>query len=172
MALLAWLVFPLLALAICIGIGLLAERLARAELEPALLPALGFAAAIVVLGAAVGDRRRRRCRRARCCVAARGRRLRLVAARPLAARCGPGLGALAGVAVYVLYIAPVALSGKVTFLGYNLLNDTAIHLALVDWIGDHGSRYIAAGAVVVRRGDQRLRRQRATRSAATSCWRR
>jgi hypothetical protein len=36
----------------------------------------------------------------------------------------------------------VALSGGATFLGYYLLNDTAIHLALVDWIGDHGTRYL------------------------------
>ena len=50
MALTAWLVFPVLALAICVGIGLLAERAAGAEVPPALLPALGYATAIVVLG--------------------------------------------------------------------------------------------------------------------------
>src|SRR5206468_1716165 len=53
-----------------------------------------------------------------------------------------GFGGLAGFGAYLLHIAPVALTGQATFLGYNLLNDTAIHLALVDWIGDHGSRYI------------------------------
>src|SRR3954452_24763983 len=46
----AWILFPLIALAICTGIGLLAERLARAPVPPAVLPALGFAAAIAVLG--------------------------------------------------------------------------------------------------------------------------
>jgi hypothetical protein len=152
-AILAWLVFPLLALAVCLGTGLLAERATGLRLEPALLPALGFAAAIVVLaplmatgaGGAVG-----------CVVLAvlaiagfalavvpRGRGVTPRHTGDIRARLRPGPGALAGVAVYALYIAPVALSGKVTFLGYNLLNDTAIHLALVDWVGDHGSRFIA-----------------------------
>src|SRR5260370_20442338 len=54
-----------------------------------------------------------------------------------------GGGAVAGAATFALFIAAVALTGQATFLGYNLLNDTAIHLALVDWIGDHGSRFIA-----------------------------
>lgn len=138
--LLAWVVFPLLALAICTGVGLLAERLAGVELQPALVPPLGFAAAIVVLaplfalGAGEGP----------------GALLLIVAAmlgfvfgsgRGLAARLRPRAGAAAGLGAYALYIAPVALSGKATFLGYNLLNDTAIHLALVDWIGDHGTTY-------------------------------
>jgi hypothetical protein len=35
-AALAWLVFPLLALAVCVGAGLLAERAANARIEPAL----------------------------------------------------------------------------------------------------------------------------------------
>src|SRR3954447_26961455 len=48
-ALLAWLVFPLLAGAICVGVGLLAERLAGARLEPALLAPLRYAAAIAAL---------------------------------------------------------------------------------------------------------------------------
>lgn len=133
--LVAWVVFPLVALAICTGIGLLAERLAGARLEGALLPALGFAVGIVALGPlfALGA----------------GELAGLVLLAVMAAagfavaleRRRPGWGALAGLATYALHISPVALSGGATFLGYNLLNDTAIHLALVDWIGDHGSRY-------------------------------
>jgi hypothetical protein len=136
-ALLAWLVFPMLALAICAGIGLLAERAAGAELPPALLPALGYGTAIAVLGPV-------------CATGAGGSVAAIVLVLLALAglvlgrvrRLRPGAGAFAGIAVYALYIAPVALSGEVAFLGYNLLNDTAIHLALVDWIGDHGSHWI------------------------------
>src|SRR4051794_38681764 len=46
----AWILFPLIALAILTGIGLLAERAARADVHPALLPGLGLAGAIVLLG--------------------------------------------------------------------------------------------------------------------------
>src|SRR5438105_8235447 len=138
--LLAWIVFPLVALALCAGIGMLAERVAGVELHPALLPALGFATAIVRLGPLF----------ATGAGAVPGLVLLTVAAaagfalraRSLT-RLRPGLGALAGVAAYALHIAPVALSGTATFLGYNLLNDTAIHLALVDWISHHGSRWLA-----------------------------
>jgi hypothetical protein len=133
----AWALFPLAALAVCTGVGLLAARIARAELEPAAIPPLGFAASIVLLGP--------------LCATGAGEApalaLLLAAALtgfvvnpPRALRPGPG--AAAGLATYALYIAPVALSGSATFLGYNLLNDTAIHLALVDWIGDHGSRWL------------------------------
>jgi hypothetical protein len=133
----AWILFPLIALAILTGIGLLAERLARFEAHPALLPALGLAGAIAVLGplfatgasGVVG------------CIAL----VALAAGGWIAGgrmRMRPRFGALAGGAAYALHIAPVVLTGHATFLGYNLLNDTAIHLALVDWIGDHGSRYI------------------------------
>jgi hypothetical protein len=133
----AWILFPLIALAICTGIGLLAERLARAELEPPLIPALGFAAAIVVLGplftTGLGG-------------VSGAVLLALLASAGFVLgdvrRMRPSLGALTGAAAYALHIAPVALTGGATFLGYNLLNDTAIHLALIDWIGDHGSRYL------------------------------
>jgi len=42
-------VFPLAALAICTGVGLLAARLARADVHPAVVPGLGYAAAIALL---------------------------------------------------------------------------------------------------------------------------
>src|SRR3954452_435325 len=135
--LVASVVFPLVAVGICTGIGLLAERLAGVRLQGGLLPPLGYAAAIVVLGPgfALG--------------AGELPGLLLVSALAVLGfaltverRPVPGWGALAGTATYALHIAPVALCGGATFLGYNLLNDTAIHLALVDWIGDHGTRYM------------------------------
>ena len=133
----AWILFPLIALVICTGIGLLGARLARAGVHPAVVPALGLAGAIVVLGP----------------LFATGLGgiwgavllvLLALAGWPLGdwRAMRPSFGALTGGATYALHIAPVAFTGTATFLGYNLLNDTAIHLALVDWIGDHGSRYL------------------------------
>jgi len=39
--------------------------------------------------------------------------------------------------------APVVLSGTATFPGYTVLGDTAVHFALVDWLSEHGARYVA-----------------------------
>src|SRR4051794_16661396 len=133
----AWILFPLIALAICAGIGLLAARIARFEVHPALVPALGFAAAIAVIGPLLQTGAPAW---VACVLLVALAVAGVVAGAP--ERIRPGFGALAGVAAYALHIAPVALTGQATFLGYNLLNDTAIHLALVDWIGDHGSRFI------------------------------
>lgn len=134
----AWILFPLIALAICCGVGLLATRLARADVRPAAIPALGFAAAIVVLGPLFATGAGEWPAAVLLVVLAV---VGFVSAQPRRVPRGPGV--LAGLATYCLYIAPVALTGSATFLGYNLLNDTAIHLALVDWIGDHGSRWVA-----------------------------
>src|SRR4051794_17406931 len=133
----AWILFPLIALAICAGIGLLAARIARFEVHPALVPALGFAAAIAVIGPLLQTGAPAW---VACVLLVALAVAGVVAGAP--ERIRPGFGALAGVAAYALHIAPVALTGQATFLGYDLLNDTAIHLALVDWIGDHGSRFI------------------------------
>src|SRR4051794_32493919 len=112
--LVAWVLFPLVAMVICTGIGLLAERLAGVRVEGALVPPLGYAAGIVVLGPlfALGA----------------GELPGLLLLSALAVlgfaiarerRRLPGWGALAGAATYALHIAPVALSGGATFLGYN-----------------------------------------------------
>src|SRR5437764_10989840 len=139
-ALVAWVLFPLVALAVCTGVGLLAERIAPAHLHPAAIPPLGFATAIVLLGPLFATGAGATPGAALLLTAAAAG---FVLARRALPRLRPGAGAAAGSAVYLLYIAPIALSGTVGFLGYNLLNDTAIHLALVDWIGDHGSRWVA-----------------------------
>ena len=133
----AWILFPLIALAICTGLGLFAARLARADVAAPLIPALGFAGAIAVLGPLFTTGAN----------ATWGAALLVVLALAGwiagdARRMRPALGAVTGAATYALHLAPVAFTGSATFLGYNLLNDTAIHLALVDWIGDHGSRYL------------------------------
>jgi hypothetical protein len=139
-ALLAWLVFPLLAAVICIGIGLLAERAAGAALEPALLAPLGYAAAIAVLAPLAATGAGATPSVVLLVVLALAG---YVAGRAgLAARLRPGPAGAAAALVYAIFITPIALSGSVSFLGYNLLNDTAFHFALVDWVGDHGSHFV------------------------------
>lgn len=140
---LAWLAFPALAVLVCLGVGLLAEWIARVELPPALVAPLGFAGAIVLCGplyafgaGAVPV----------LVVLLAAAAAGLIAARRSLRRFRPGGGALAAGAIYALYIAPVALTGEATFLGYNLLNDTAIHLALVDWLSENGARFQAIPA--------------------------
>src|SRR4051812_10162046 len=109
----AWILFPLIALAICTGVGLLAAQVARAQVRPAAVPGLGFATAIVVLGPLFATGAGEWPAAALLLVlAVAGYAL----ARP---RRIPwrGPGVLAGAATYALYIAPVALSGGATFLG-------------------------------------------------------
>ena len=43
-----------------------------------------------------------------------------------------------GLGVFLVYAAPVVLTGSATFLGYTLLGDTSIHFALIDWVMSHG----------------------------------
>src|SRR5215213_7399085 len=47
--------------------------------------------------------------------------------------------ALATLGAYLLYIAPVALTGSATFAGYTFLGDNAVHFALVEHVREHGS---------------------------------
>jgi hypothetical protein len=134
--LVAWAVFPLVALAIFLGAGLAAERAAGLRLPAPLVPALGFCVALVVAGlpAAAGLG----AAPIAAAVLAAGTAGLWLARRELRERFRPGAGASAGAAVYALHMAPVLLSGEATFLGYNLLNDTAIHFALVDYVSEHG----------------------------------
>ena len=134
----AWAVFPLVMVAACLGTGLLAERLAGVRLPPALVAPLGFCAAMAIVGPgfALG--------------AGAGTALAVLGLATAAGfwlgrtglreRFRPGLGAAAGGAAYALYIAPVALSGEATFLGYNFLNDTAVHLGIVDYLSEFGRK--------------------------------
>jgi hypothetical protein len=134
--LVAWAVFPLLLLALAVGWGLLAELVLGVSLPRGLLPGLGLAAIIVVAqplleiasvwglavpvviaGALIGF-----------AGAVRGRhawRLR----RP---------AVVAAVGVFLVFAAPVVLSGEATFPGYIKLDDTATWLALTDQVSERG----------------------------------
>ncbi len=128
----AWIVFPLVLGALCLGSGMLLERLAGTRLPTVLLVPAGLAAIVVVSSLAVS-------------LPATARLTTpLVAAL---ATVGFVLGrwrrphwwavAAAG-GVYLCYAAPVLASGEATFTGYVKLDDTATFLAFTDRVLEHG----------------------------------
>jgi hypothetical protein len=135
-ALAAWILLPIAVAACSWGVGLLAERVLRTELDGGLVFPLGFAIALVLLsvpytlgfgatpstalfalpvvaGFVLG-------------------RARLRASLP------PAPVALATLGTYLLYIAPVALTGTATFAGYTFLGDNSVHFSLVDHVARNG----------------------------------
>jgi hypothetical protein len=136
----AWLLLPLALYLLTVGTGLLVERITRIRLHNAGLAAVGFCTLVVVLlpihrtglhgwvtaGLTVA-------------IAAAG----FVLSRgELRSRLNPGTLGLAGLAVYLAYVAPSVMNGAWTWSGYNFVNDTAIHFTLVEYIANHGQRLI------------------------------
>ena len=133
----SWILLPLALALASWGVGLLVERVLRTELPGGLVLPLGFAGTMVLLSVpySVG--------------------LGASVATPLLAlpvAAGFVLGrarlraslpsvpvALATLGAYVLYIAPVALTGTATFAGYTFLGDNAVHFSLVEHVREHGS---------------------------------
>jgi hypothetical protein len=134
--LVAWVFFPLLLMALCLGCGLALEALARQRLPGALLPGVGLAAIVVVggfltladgtaelatpvvvglafVGGIVGSRNRWRPR-------------------------GMGWPIVVAAGVFAIYAAPIVLSGDATIAGYIKLDDSATWLALTDRVMEHG----------------------------------
>ncbi len=132
----AWALFPLVLLAVCVGCGLTVERVAGWHLPGALIASIGlalviatatlttyeastapFTTALVVLLALAGY------------VTSIGRVREL--------RLEPWMLAV-GLSVFVVLAAPVVLSGNATFLGYFVLNDASVHFALINQLLAHG----------------------------------
>jgi hypothetical protein len=132
----AWLLYPLALAVLCLGLGLLAGRLAGWRLPGVLLLPVGFAAlaalarlltqedatasfalpAIVVLALAGFVLERERLRSLR-----------------------PDLWiVLAAIGVFGVFGAPVIASGEPTFAGYLALADTSHQLSLADLLAHHG----------------------------------
>jgi hypothetical protein len=138
--LIAWAVLPLLVVVTSWGVGLLVDRLARLRLPNGTVVTVGFAASLVSLAIpyqlGLGD--------------PWGAALLVVLALAglwlgrdrLAASLPDRATALAALAVYGLYMAPIMLSGQTTFAGYTLLGDTSVHFSLVDYISEHGARLV------------------------------
>jgi hypothetical protein len=132
----AWVLFPLVLVAVCLGCGLLVERIAGWELPDGLLVSLGLVAVIVV--ATLATDRAKTAPLATASVlalalagyASSWRRLRRL--RP------PGWALAAALGVYCVAAAPVVASGSAAFLGYFQLNDTNVHFSLIAHMLAHG----------------------------------
>lgn len=134
---LAWVWFPVLLYVVALGQGLLAEAaiLGRGRLPAALVAPVGLAPLTLITYATY--------RWGGTIDAALPIDLTLAAAglalrRRDWRRWWPGWAAAAFVAAYALGMAPVALSGQLTWAGYNATNDPAVNFVAVDWILHHG----------------------------------
>jgi hypothetical protein len=132
----AWVVFPVVLLVVCCGCGLLVERLGGWPLAGGLVPCVGLASVIVVASLTTRTAATARLTTPVVVVLAiigyvssRGRLRRL---RPDPWMLGAAVG------VFAVSAAPVVLSGNATFLGYFILNDSAVHFALTDQLLAHG----------------------------------
>jgi hypothetical protein len=132
---LAWMIFPLVLLALCGGLGLLVDTLVGRRLPGAVVAPVGLAA-IVVMGqfTTLLDSTAELTAPLLVVLALLG------AASSLPWRFGrpdPWPAAVA-LAVFAVFAAPVVLSGHPTFAGYIKLDDTATWLALTDRVMEHG----------------------------------
>jgi hypothetical protein len=130
----AWVAFPLLLLALCVGCGLLVERLARIELPGALVPLVGLATIIVVAQfLTVLDATAEFATPVVAILAGLGFLVNLPRGRAIA-----WWAVGTAVAVFALHAAPIVLSGQATFAGYIELDDTATWMAFTDQVMSHG----------------------------------
>src|SRR6266849_1458687 len=144
----AWLLFPVVLLAVCGGCGLLVERVGGFRLPGALVPSVGFAT-VIVLGTALTSKSATAGLATPAVVVAAvagygagWRRLR---------ESAPDWWAIAGgVGLFAVYAAPVVLTGEATFLGYQFLNDTAVHFGIVDQLASHGRDIASAPPSAIR----------------------
>jgi hypothetical protein len=130
---LAWFVFPLLLVLLCIGTGLLVERIAGAGVPTALVLPSGLSVIVVVGSLTVSlPSTAKLTTPLVAALAAAGFVLSRRRRRPDSWAIGSSTLA------YLCYGAPVLASGTPTFAGYVKLDDTATFLALADRILDHG----------------------------------
>jgi hypothetical protein len=131
----SWLAFPALLLALSLGAGLLVERLFGRRLPGSLLVPVGLAAIVVIAHVAVvSDATAELAPAAAIALAAAGFVLAPAWRR---GHVDPS-PALAGLAVFLAYGAPVLASGEATFAGYIKLDDSATWMALTDRVMEHG----------------------------------
>jgi hypothetical protein len=135
----AWIIFPLVLLALCTGLGLLVDVACGRRLPGVLVPPMGLAALVVV-----GDFTTATDATAELTVPLVLVLAVLGAGLSLPWRFGrpDPLPIAVAVSVFVVFGAPVILSGNPTFAGFIMLDDTATWLAMTDRIMEH-SRSLA-----------------------------
>ncbi len=132
----AWLLFPLVMLAVCLGCGLAVERLGGWELPGGILASAGLALVMVIATLTTDN----------ATTASWTLPIVLIVAaagyatgwQRLRARHSDGWMVAAGIAVFAVCSAPVVLSGNASFLGYFVLNDGVFHFSLIDQLLHHG----------------------------------
>jgi hypothetical protein len=132
----SWLLFPVLLVALALGLGLLAERLTKARLAPAALVAVGLCGVVVLTSLLTASP---------LTVPIAGPALLLLsvtgwlAATPsLVARARRRWSSIAAVATFACYAAPVAFSGGVSWGGFIKLDDTADWAAIGQRLATEG----------------------------------
>jgi len=132
----AWVAYPLILLALCVGVGLLVDVLAGRRLSGVLVAPAGLAAIVVVGQVTTATAATARLTvPAVCFLAVLGAGLSL----PWWRFGRPDPWALgAALAIFVVFGAPVLCSGSPTFAGYIKLDDTATWLAITDRVIEHG----------------------------------
>jgi hypothetical protein len=132
----AWIIFPALLLAICLGFGLLTEALAARRVPGALLAPLGMAS-LTVAGLLTTASSATASWTAPLAALLALAGFVVAAVRRRSLRPDPW-ALLVAIAVFAVFAAPVALSGDATFAGYIKLDDTATWFAITDRLMDHG----------------------------------
>ena len=160
----AWILAPLLLLALCVGCGLLVAALAGRRLPAALLGVCGFALIAVAgqlttLTDATAELTTPLSSRWRSPASPPRPANHLKGSGTLRIASGAWWGIGAGAAVFAVYAAPIVLSGEPTIAGFIKLDDTATWLALTDRIADHG-RDLGGLRAVELRGDARVQPRR------------
>ncbi len=133
----SWLLFPAVLLAVLVGCGLLVRGLVDRPVPGALVPGMGFAVVTCVgmLTTAFAETAELTTPVV-VALAVAG----YIGAWPIDWRGWRATlpAAAAGVGVFLVYGAPVILSGDATFAGYIKLDDSATWLALTDRVMEHG----------------------------------
>ena len=132
----AWLLYPLALALVCLGLGLLAGRLADWRYPGMLLLPVGFVALAALARLLTQEEATAKLALpAVALLAVAG--LVLDRGRLRSLRPDPWL-ALAALGVFAVFGAPVILSGEPTFAGYLALADTSHQLGLADLLVHHG----------------------------------
>jgi hypothetical protein len=128
---------PVLLYVLSLGVGLLADAVLRADLPPALIPPTGMALAMVLV--TPGYKLGLAAPLAIVLMVVAALVGLVVARRRLVERAWAPTALLAGLGVYVLYMAPVVLSGHATWAGYNFVNDTSSLFNFTTLLEHHGA---------------------------------
>ncbi len=131
----AWVLFPLVLALLCAGLGLLVDLICGQRLPGVLVLPVGLAAIVVVGGfTTIADATAQLTAPLLLALAVLGAGLSL----PWRFGRPDPLAAVAAAGAFLVFGAPVILSGDPTFAGFTKLDDTATWLALTDQTMAHG----------------------------------